>query len=81
MSVVLEPLSDNVIIRLRPMPTMTGSIHRVDRKEMARQGDVVSCGAEVRDVAPGQGVLFNVLAGQMVGEDWIGPESAILATL
>lgn len=77
-NVVLDPLQDRVLVRLRPLPEKTGSIIRVGRNEIARQADVLRVGPEVREVRVGQGVVVNPLAGQLVGDDLLLPEDSIL---
>lgn len=42
---------------------------------------VVACGPEVRDVSEGQTVLANRLAGTVIGDQFLIPETAILGTL
>lgn len=80
-TVVLEPLRDLVLVRLRPLPEKTGSIIRVQRNEIARKADVLAVGPEVRDVKVGWGVVVNPLAGQEVGEGLLLPESSVMAYL
>lgn len=42
---------------------------------------VVACGPEVRDVAEGQTVLANRLAGTVIGAEILLPESSILGVI
>ena len=81
MTVRLEPLRDLIVVRLRPLPDHVGAILMPLRQESAREADVVAVGPEVRDVLMGQGVLVSALAGQIVGDDILLPESAVLAYL
>lgn len=78
--IALEPLQDRVLVKVRPLPEKTGSIHRVSvmRHEIAREADVIAVGPECRDVQPGQVVLLNSLAGQEVQDKLLVPESTIL---
>lgn len=80
MTAKLEPLRDRVLVRLRPVPERIGSIIRVQHDQIARWGDVVAVGPEVRDIQVSQGVLINPLAGQEFAGDIMLPEDAILAT-
>lgn len=75
---LISPLRDLLVVRLRPLPEMTGSLHRVQRNEAARWADCSVIGPEVRDVQAGQGLLVNPLSGQAIGEDLLIPESAVL---
>lgn len=79
MTVQLEPLWSNVLVRLRPLPEKTGLIIRVNRDSYAREADVIAVGPECRDVQTGDIVLVTTLVGQVVGEDHLVPESSILA--
>lgn len=78
MTVTLQPLTDRVLVKLRELPEKTGLIHRVARQEYARQADVVAVGPECRDVKVGDVVLVSALAGQIVGENLLIPEAAIM---
>lgn len=78
MTVTLQPLQDRVLVSLRPLPTMTGHIHRVSRQEYARSADVLAIGPEVRDVKVGDVVLVSALAGQQVGENQLVSEAQII---
>lgn len=80
MSVQIEPLRDLLLLRLRPLPETTGLIIRVQRDELARWADVLATGPDVRDVQTGQGALVNPLAGTLIGDDILLPESFVLAT-
>lgn len=77
----ITPLHDKLVIQLRPLPDMTGVLHRVDRNELVRQADVIAVGPDVREVSAGDAVLVNVVAGQQLGGQLVIPESAILAHL
>lgn len=79
MSITLQPLGAQVLVRLIPLPEKTGSIIRVSRNEYARQANVLAVGPECRDVSTGDVVLVGSLAGQQVGEDLLVPETAVLA--
>jgi co-chaperonin GroES (HSP10) len=77
-TVTLQPTANRVLVSLRPLPEMTGSIHRVSRSEYARAADVIAVGPEVRDVKVGDVVLVSALAGQLVGDNVLMPEAAIM---
>lgn len=81
MSIVVHPLQDRVLVRLRPLPAKTGSIVRVSRDEIAREADVLAVGPECIDVREGQGVLVNVLTGTEFGDGLLVPEGSILGFL
>ena len=81
MTVTVEPLRNNVLVRLRPVAEKTGLIVRVSRFEAARKADVLAVGPECRDLVVGLGVLVNPLVGQLVGDDLLQPESSVLAIL
>ena len=82
MTVTLDPLRTNVLVRLRPVAAQTGRIVRVAHFEPARKADVLAVGPECRDIQVGMGVLVNPLVGQAVGDDeLLQPESSVLATL
>lgn len=76
----LEPLGSRLLVRLRPQ-VQTGLIVRVSQNESARPADVLAVGPETRDVEVGMGVLVSTLAGQLIGDDVIMPESSVLAFL
>lgn len=77
----LEPLGNRLLVRLRPLPETTGRIVRVQRDESARAADVLAIGPETRDVEVGTGVLISTLAGQLIGDRILLPESSVLAFL
>jgi co-chaperonin GroES (HSP10) len=79
MTVTLHPLMSHVLIRLRPLPEKTGSIIRVSRQEYAREAEVLAVGPECRDVSVGDRVVVTTLAGQVVNDAILIPESSILA--
>lgn len=79
MSIVLNPLKSNILVRLRPVAEKTGSIIRVSHYESARRADVLAVGPECRDVKVGDVVLTSPIIGQNVGKDLLQPESAVLA--
>lgn len=79
MTVAIDPLRNQVLVRLRPLPETTGKIHRVTRFEPARWADVLAVGPECLDVRVGMGVLVNPLVGTLVGEDVLLPEPSVLA--
>lgn len=76
----LSPLGNRILVKLRAQE-QKGLIIRVQNTDSARAADVVSVGPEVRDVAPGMAVLVSALAGQLVGEEVLLPESSVLAFL
>ncbi len=78
-TVVLEPMRDWVLVRLRPVADKTGLIHRVVHFEASRWADVLAVGPEVRDVAVGMVVLVNPLIGQIIQDDLLVPEPSIMA--
>lgn len=78
---VLEPLGSRLLVKLRPLPESTGRILRVARDESARAADVLAIGPETRDVEVGMGVLVSTLAGQLVGDQILMPESSVLGFL
>lgn len=79
----LIPLRDQVLVRPRPLPEKTGSIHRVNtlRAEVAREADVIAVGPEVRDTIAGHVVVVHSLIGQQVEDMVLLPESSILGYL
>lgn len=81
MTVIIHPLQDRVLVKLRPLPEQTGLIVRVARNEIAREADVLAVGPECRDVREGQGVLVNVLTGTEFGDGLLVPEGSILGFL
>jgi co-chaperonin GroES (HSP10) len=81
LSYTLNPTGNRLLVRLRPLPEKTGLIIRVNSDEAARPADVLAIGPNVRDVKMGRGVVVSTLAGQLVGEDIILPESSVLGFL
>jgi co-chaperonin GroES (HSP10) len=79
MTVTFHPLMSHVLVRLKPLPEKTGSIIRVDRQEYAREAHVLAVGPECRDVSVGDVVVVTTLAGQVVNDALLVPESSILA--
>lgn len=79
MSYTLDPLGNWLLVKLRPLPEATGLILRTSRNETAMKADVLSVGPDVRDVTVGQVVLVSSLAGQVVGDELLIPESSVLA--
>jgi co-chaperonin GroES (HSP10) len=79
MSYKLEPLGSRVLVRLKPQSGYSGLIIRVARNESAREAEVIAIGPQVRDAKAGQTVLINSLAGSVVGDEILLPESAIMA--
>jgi co-chaperonin GroES (HSP10) len=77
-SVTLQPTANRVLVSLRPLPEKTGLIHRVQRQEYAREADVIAVGPECRDVKVGDVVLVSALAGQLVGDNVLMPEAAVM---
>jgi len=77
----LQPLSDNILVKLRNLPEATGAIIRVARDEVSRTADVLAVGPEVRDVAVGTAVVINILTAHECGANHLLPESGVLAFL
>lgn len=80
MTFQLNPTGARLLVRLRPT-AQKGLIIRVSPGESASPADVVAIGPDVRDVSVGMGVLVSTLAGQLVGDQVLMPESSVLAFL
>jgi co-chaperonin GroES (HSP10) len=80
MTITLQPLRNRLLVRLRPS-VQKGLVIRPNNHESAGAADILAIGPEVRDFEVGQGVLVSVMAGQLVGDDILLPESSILAYL
>ena len=76
------PLHNMVLVRFQDeeMETESGlAVVRDPRK--IRPARVLACGPEVKDIKPEMVALVNHVAGTVVGENLLVPESAILGTL
>lgn len=79
--ITIVPLGSRVLVEHKPLPEITGSIIRVNRKEYAVSANVIAVGPEVRDVKVGDVVHVPVIAGQQIESYHLIQESAILAVL
>lgn len=77
MSVVLNPLKNNLLFELEPEPELSQTITVVKAVEgLARFGRVLRVGPEVREIKEGMRVLASITAGiclkdniHMIAED------------
>jgi hypothetical protein len=68
MPVVMNPLTNHLLLVLEPEPEQSTVIQVVRNVEgLARFGRVTAVGPEVRDVKPGQRVLASITAGVELG--------------
>ena len=79
MTVTVEPLRNNVLVRLRPVAEKTGLIVRVAHFEASRWADVLAAGPECRETEVAMPVLVNPLVGAVISDDLVMPETSILA--
>jgi hypothetical protein len=73
------PLTNHILLTLEPEPEMS-SVIAVQRSHegLARFGEVVGIGPEVRDVKVGQRVLASITAGVDIPSGTLIPEEAVL---
>jgi co-chaperonin GroES (HSP10) len=77
-TVAVEPLGARVLVALRPLAEKIGHIIVPNRNEYARSSVVLATGPDVKDAARGMSVRVSVLAGQLIGDALLLPESSIL---
>jgi co-chaperonin GroES (HSP10) len=77
-TVAVEPLGARVLVALRPLQEKIGHIIVPNRNEYARSSVVLATGPDVKDAARGMSVRVSVLAGQLIGDALLLPESSIL---
>jgi len=73
------PSRDGLIIRLEPEPELSKVIH-VQRahEDLARFGEIVALGPEVRDLKIGQRVLASITAGVELPQGVLVSQKAVL---
>jgi co-chaperonin GroES (HSP10) len=78
MSVALQPLIANILIKLEPEPPASAILEVQQREKLCRFGEVVAIGPEVRDIKVGQRVLASVTAGVELDTGILIAEESVL---
>lgn len=74
------PIRNLLLVKIRP-EAQSGSLIVLRETRPARPVDVVAVGPEVRDVKVGDVAVVNTIAGTVVGDQLLVPETAVLGTL
>ena len=76
------PLRNMVLVRFQDEDSTlpSGLVHIRDPRSV-RMACILACGPDVHDLQPDMVVLVNSVAGSVIGEQLLVPDSAVLGTL
>ncbi len=79
----VEPLRAFLLVEPIEQPEKSSILHVISKDEQPQRGDTIRVGEKVKDLAPGDRILFNRAMGIKtgVGESLLVPEDSVYLTI